>query len=39
MSSQSHTYQFQDPNSPEELRSLLMALVLEKLRTSREARL
>lgn len=39
MSSQSHTYQFQDPNSPEELRSLLIALVLEKLRAAGEAHL
>lgn len=39
MSNQSHTYQFQDPNSPEELRSLLMALILEKLRAAGEARL
>lgn len=39
MSNQPHTYQFQDPNPPEDLQALLLSLVLEKIRFSQEARL
>lgn len=39
MSNQPHTYQFQDPNPPEDLCALLLSLVLERIRFSREASL
>lgn len=38
MSNPSPTYQFQDPNSPEALRALLLALLLARLHAG-EARL
>lgn len=39
MSNQPHTYQFQDPNPPEDICALLLSLVLDTLRFSQEARL
>lgn len=39
MSNQPLTYQFQDPNPPEDLQNLLLSLILDNLRFSEEARL